>query len=291
MTGADTQDPSGVLEIVRRDLYPMDRLASREGRALVKSCRAQIGSQGYCILPDFVTANALAQMTALSRAIAPSAYVSKIKTNVYFSADDESLPADHPKRIFMERSSAFVPADRIPADSVLRRLYDWPPFAAFAAACMDEPVLYKYADPVADMPLNVVGPGEQFPWHFDTNEFSVTILTQSAESGGLFEYARDIRSEEAENYPAVAKVLAGERALVRSLDLRPGDLQIFKGRHSLHRVTRVGGTRPRYTVIFSFAKEPNMIGRVERTRQLYGKVLPAHLEAERGGQRRDRLED
>jgi hypothetical protein len=86
-------------------------------------------------------------------------------------------------------------------------------------------------------------------------------------------------------------VLAGERGLVRALDLRPGDLQIFKGRYSLHRVTWVGGARPRYTVIFSFAKEPGMVGRVERTRQLYGKVLPAHLEAERAGQRRDRLED
>lgn len=291
MTTAAAEVADGRLEIVRRDLYPIDRLGNPEGRALVASCRAQIEAEGYCILPDFVTAQALARMTELSRAVAPSAYASKITTNVYFSADDKSLPKDHPKRIFMERSSAFVPADCIPADSVLRRLYDWPPFTEFVAACMDEPVLYKYADPVADMPLNVVGPGEQFPWHFDTNEFSVTILTQAAEAGGLFEYARDIRSAESENYPAVAGVLAGERALVRSLELRPGDLQIFKGRHSLHRVTRVGGTRPRYTVIFSFAKEPNMIGRVERTRQLYGKVLPIHHEAERSGERPDRLED
>ena len=56
-------------------------------------------------------------------------------------------------------------------------------------------------------------------------------------------------------------------------------------------MTRVGGTRQRYTVIFSFAKEPGMVGRVERTRQLYGKVLPVHHEAERAGERRDRLED
>jgi hypothetical protein len=73
--------------------------------------------------------------------------------------------------------------------------------------------------------------------------------------------------------------------------LRPSDLQIFKGRHALYRVTRISGTRPRYTVIFSFAKEPDMVGRVERTRQLYGKVLPAHHEAERAGERRGRLED
>ncbi len=291
MTTAKMRERDGGMDIVRLDLYPVDRLERAEGRDLVASCRAEIEAKGYCILPDFVTTEALAQMTEVSRAVAPSAYASKIKTNVYFSADDESLPKDHPKRIFMERSSAFVPADCIPADTVLRRLYDWPPFIRFVAACLDEPVLYKYADPVADMPLNVVGPGEQFPWHFDTNEFSVTILTQAAESGGLFEYARDIRSADRENYEAVARVLAGDRALVRSLALRPGDLQIFKGRHSLHRVTRVGGSRPRFTVIFSFAREPDMIGRVERTRQLYGKVLPVHHEAERRGDRIDSLED
>ncbi len=277
--------------IVRLDLYPLDQLDEAAAQALVASCRAQIESQGYCILPDFVTPEALEEMAALSRAAARSAYVSKIKTNVYFSADDESLPAEHPKRIFMDRTSSFVPADRIPAGSVLRRLYDWPAFAAFVAACLGEQVLYKYADPVADMPLNVVGPGEAFPWHFDTNEFSVTILTQAAEAGGLFEYAPDIRSAHDENTEGVVRVLNGERAPVRSLDLNPGDLQIFKGRYSLHRVTEVAGARPRYTVIFSFAREPGMVGKVARTRQLYGKVLPVHYEAEAAGARSDRLED
>ncbi|MEE8144805.1 MAG: hypothetical protein V3T57_05290, partial [Kiloniellales bacterium] len=58
------------------------------------------------------------------------------------------------------------------------------------------------------------------------------------------------------------------------------DLQIFKGRFSMHRVTRVSGARSRYMAIYAYAGEPDMVGRVERTRQLYGKVLPVHLEAE-----------
>jgi len=70
MTTDKTGGPNGDLEIVRRDLYPIDRLASPEGRALVEPCRAQIDSQGYCILPDFVTPEALARMAALSRAVA-----------------------------------------------------------------------------------------------------------------------------------------------------------------------------------------------------------------------------
>ena len=116
--------------IVRRDLYPIDQLDGAAEQALVTSRRALIETQGYCILPDFVTPEALEEMAALSRQVARAAYVSKIKTNIYFGTDDETLPAEHPKRIFMDRTSSFVPADRIPAGSVLRRLYDWPPFAA-----------------------------------------------------------------------------------------------------------------------------------------------------------------
>ena len=290
MVGGNSAENGGS-HLVRLKAYPLDKLSGTPGESLVRSCRAAIRVQGYCTLPDFVTAEALEAMAGESRAAASSAYISRIRTNVYFGRDDESLPPNHPKRHFMARTSAFVPADCIGPETTLRRLYDWPPFARFVAACLGEPVLYRYADPVADMPLNVVSPGQTFPWHFDTNEFSVSIMTQAPEAGGLFEYAPGIRSADQENYDAVARVLAGDRTLVRALDLNPGDLQIFKGRHALHRVTEVAGQRPRYTVIYSFAKQSGMVGRVERTRQLYGKVLPVHLEAERHGPRGDRLED
>ena len=80
-----------------------------------------------------------------------------------------------------------------------------------------------------------------------------------------------------------------DRSLIRSLRLEPGDLQIFKGRYSLHRVTPLSGPRLRYVAIFSFAEEPGMVGSPERTRQLYGRVLPIHLE--RAGLRADTLID
>ncbi len=277
--------------IVRLDLYPIHEPDGVACRDLVARCRAELTVTGCCSLPDFLTPDGLTEMSALSERAAGAAHVSRIRTNVYFTKDDEALPPDHPKCRFMDRTSAFVPADSIPAGSVQRRIYDWPPFMPFVAACLGEPELHKYADPVADTILNVVGPGETFPWHFDTNDFSVSILTQAAEEGGLFEFAPNVRSPADENYEGVRKVLDGDRRSILSLDLRPGDLQIFKGRNSLHRVTAVGGTRPRYTAIFSYAREPGMIGRVERTRQLYGKVLPAHLEAEQRGQRSDLLAD
>ena len=130
----------------------------------------------------------------------------------------------------------------------------------------------------------MAGEGNGFPWHFDTNNFTVTLAIQNAESGGDFEYAPNIRKGD-ENFDAVREVLDGTSDLVKFLRLEPGDLQIFKGRYSLHRVAPLEGTTPRYVAIFSYVEEPGMVGSPERTRQLYGKVLPIHLE--RAGLRAD----
>jgi len=54
-------------------------------------------------------------------------------------------------------------------------------------------------------------------------------------------------------------------------------------------VTPLEGSRLRYVAIFSYVEEPGMVGQPERTRQLYGRVLPIHLE--RAGQRADALID
>ena len=81
------------------------------------------------------------------------------------------------------------------------------------------------------------------------------------------------------------KVLDGTSDKVVSLALEPGDLQIFKGRYSLHRVTPLKGVRKRYVAIFSYVEEPDMVGAPERTKQLYGRVLPIHLA--RAGRRAD----
>ena len=269
-----------IAELVDLDRYPIDTPDNPNRGALVARCRGQLAEVGCAVLPGFLSESGLRLLRDESAAVAGAAYYSRQHTNVYFSADDDSLPAGHPKRLFFDRTSAFVPADAFPAASVIRRIYDWPALMPFFRDCLEEPVLHKYADPLADMILNVLNPGEEFPWHFDTNEVSISIMTQRAESGGLFEFCPNLRDPKDENYPGVRAVLEGGRGPVETLDIAPGDLQIFKGRFSMHRVTRVTGERPRYMAIYAYAREPDMVGRLERTRQLYGKILPVHEAAE-----------
>jgi hypothetical protein len=157
---------------------------------------------------------------------------------------------------------------------------------------MQEPVLHEYADPLAGLVVNCLRPGCQHPWHYDSNDFIVSMMTKAPEGGGLFEYCPRIRSADDENIDAVSAVLKGGRGPVRSLALTPGDLQIFYGRLSLHRVTKVEGGRDRHTVIFAYAREPGFIGRAARTRKLFGRIAPIHeREAAQGLARTDALKD
>ncbi len=57
-----------------------------------------------------------------------------------------------------------------------------------------------------------------------------------------------------------------------------GDLQLFHGRFSMHRVRE--GVGERCIAIFGYAERPDFIGRVERTWQVHGRVTQAHLAAE-----------
>lgn len=279
-------------DIVDTDRYPIHEPGSAKFQAIVTQAREDLDRVGCALLEGFLRPEAMEAVRAESRALSPDAYYSKSYTNPYFTADDPSLPEGHPRRTFMERTSGFVTRDQIPAQTAIHRLYVARAMKNLIEQCLGEARIYEYADPFAGLVINVLPDNTQQPWHYDTNEFIVTMMTQKPEIGGAFEYSPMIRTPEGENYEGVARVLREEdRETVSILDLKPGDLQIFKGRFSLHRVTRVFGPVERHTAIFAYSKKPGVIGRVERTRQLYGRVSEQHIQSELTPTRADGLVD
>jgi hypothetical protein len=275
-------------EYVDLDRYPIDQAGPRR-EAVIATAREAIDSVGCAVLKGFVRAEHLPAIVAECDRTAEYGHRNFNRTNPYFTVDRDDLPSTHPMRRFFARSNAFVPADHFGPSSILRAIYEWPLFAPFVQAALGEERFFPYADPLADVIVNLAEEGNGFPWHFDTNNYTVTLAIQNAEEGGAFEYSPYLRTPTAENYEGVERVLDGEQSLIHTLRLEPGDLQIFKGRYSLHRVTPLHGPRPRYVAIFSYVEEPGMVGQPERTRQLYGRVLPIHLE--RAGLRTDSLVD
>ncbi|MDG1412214.1 MAG: hypothetical protein P8Q52_15895 [Acidimicrobiales bacterium] len=279
--------------LVDLDRYPLHDPDSPGYLAAVNAARGSLKTVGCAIVKDLVRPEAI---TRLNAEIVERKYTTHFSTqmmNPYFHTTvNNEFPADHPANTFLERSSGFIPGDSWESGCATDVIFRAPTVARFLADCLEIPELYCYADPLAGLTANILDPGQLFTWHFDTNDFAVTVLVQEADEGGLFEYYPATRSADDEGFDRIQRILKGDREGVHTLDLRPGDMQIFRGRHSLHQVSRVPGhSRPRHAAIFAYTEAANVIGRVERTQQLFGRVMQEHLDAEQERVRSDALID
>lgn len=284
--------PATLEGLVNLHDYPLHNLDGVRGQELILECREQLAADGCVVLKRFVPTSALERLERETERLSPDAHYNQTETNPYNSDPDSSLPPRHPRNRFDDRTNGFVAGDRIGSETIIRQVYEDPSFQKFVAAVVDMDEIHEYADPLAGLVVNVLREGCQHPWHYDTNEFIVTMMTRQSCQGGEFQYAPAIRSPEGENFDAVERVLDGEPDQVKAMALEPGDLQVFFGRYSLHRVTPVAGERERHTVIFAYAKEPGFIGRPERALRIFGRMAPIHEKLlKEGMQRSDNLAD
>lgn len=239
--------------------YPLDDLSSDKGLALVARCRQRLAADGMFNLTGFLRPDALRLCLAeLRPLLETAAFTHRRQHNIYFASDIPGLPAEHPALTEFETINHTICADQF-ADSLLCRIYDWPLMATFLAAVMDKHELHTMSDPLARINVMSYTEGEALNWHFDRSEFTTTLLLQSPESGGVFLYRRDLRSDDNPNYRGVARLLAGEDDDVKQLPLAPGTLNVFKGKNTAHRVTPVKGIDPRIIAVFSYFDRPGVI--------------------------------
>ena len=265
--------------IVDLERYPIQDLNSPKIKEIIKKCKNDLDKFSCATIPNFILFESLEVMNAELKKHINEVYMSKESINAYlYSKDDSSLPIDHPKRIFMDRDNGYLNSDLFEKDSEIKFLYVQEELLNFVSACLGVSPIYRWADPLACHAYNVMKPKGILPWHFDSCEFSLSILMQKPEKGGIFEYCPNIREPGNENFKEVKKILDGDRTRVRKLKLDPGDLQIFKGRFTLHRVTKVEGNRSRYLCIPAYVLDPWRVNTPEHSRAIYGKVLPIHIE-------------
>ena len=274
--GSDAPDIEGIGGIINLRDYPLDRLDSPEGRALLALCRAMLAADGACLLPGFLTAAAVAEAAEEAEALAGRAYrrPSPSSSTAYIAAPDESYPPDHPRNRIMSAFAEVVGLDLIPRHCVVRRIYEWDGLLDFLKAVLQRADVYRYADPMGGLNVTVMRRGDHDGWHFDQTDFVVSMLLQPSEKGGDFEYSPHIRAAEDENYDAVRRVFDGDRGLIRRLDLRPGTFALFLGRNSLHRVSPVEGEIPRMISLFGYDTKPGTMSSERLRLGRYGRTEP-----------------
>ncbi len=264
-------------ETVMRDLvdlerYPLDRPDSPEWAQLVTRAKADLAREGMFNLEGFLRPRAIAaDVERLAPRFATDAFTHARRHNIYFRKDIPGLAPGHPALVEVETVNNTLCADQL-GDTALMRLYEWPEFAAFLAAVMDKPALYAMDDPLARLNAMSYGEGQGLNWHFDRSEFTTTLLLQAPEAGSVFEYRSDLRSEEDPNYDGVAALLRGEDREMRALTLAPGTLNVFRGKHTAHRVTPAQGPRARMIAVFSYYERPGVQFSPEERVGFYGRA-------------------
>lgn len=267
-------------DFIDLDEFPIHDLTSDKRKALVEKCRRDLEEYGCSHVPGFIKEAAIQAMLDEANRLMRDARPADDLVNPYLTPDDPSLPEDHPKRFFENRTSAFINSDLLEPQSLLRKIYDCDVMVHFVADCLNQGPVYRWADPLGRCPYSVMRTGDYFPWHYDGNEFTVSILVQAAQAGGDFEYVPNLRAPNAENFDEVRKVLQGDRERVRVLKLKEGDLQLFKGRYSMHRVTPTEGATTRIIALPTYVTDPYLVNRPHHAKAFYGRAEQIHHDRE-----------
>ena len=265
--------PGGEIELKAQrldELVDVDRLVDRE---FVHGCRADLAASGALVVEGFFSSDAVAAVVRSCAHREADAFYASSTHNVYLTPSDPALPGDHPFNRQVVSSKGLIADDQLPADSPLRTLYSAPEFRRFLCAVLGIDEIHPYADALSSINVHFAASGKELGWHFDNSSFAVTMLLQAPDGGGVFEYVAEVRDADVGEmgYDRVAAVLDGEQP-VQQLDFAPGDLVVFRGRNSLHRVTPTVGNTTRILVVFAYNSEPGIELSASALHTFYGRT-------------------
>jgi hypothetical protein len=245
--------------LVDLERYPIVDLDAPGTVALAQRCRDELDRDGVSILPAFLTAEATARAVAESETLAPLGHPSDVEGTPYLELPADGWADGHPRVTWAHTRLTAVAYDRFPEGSVLRTLYESDALLAFLSQALGFEV-FRYDDPLGGLNLAAMYDGDRLAWHYDQTDFVVSLAVQESESGGDFECVPRTRSSADgtvdERYDDVAAILAGDESRVVTIPMTPGTLMLFEGRHTLHRVSDIAGSRPRYVGLFGYDRKP-----------------------------------
>ena len=263
-------------DLINTNRYPILDPTSKAYGDMISKIHEKLKEAGCAQLSGFLKDEAVTTMCQevddrLNIADTTSAY-----QNAYLCDDNPDLPTDHPIRQLQKRRNKFLCRDRIHPQSSMIQLFIDETFTQFIRDSLGLENLFPFSDPISGMLVNIQHEGDTFPWHFDTNEISISFSLKNAASGGMFQYAPNIRSENDPSYNNVKAILKGDQHHVIEQKMIPGDLQIFWGRYSLHRVTHVRSDDAQYSLIYGYAKVPRLCNSKEVALATFGRSYPEH---------------
>ena len=250
-------------KLIDLDRYPIDRLNNKPGQLLVAQCRSDLEDSAAAILPSFVRQSAILKMAKEAESLVQVAHRYDGDRAPFYDVDDNERSDDdslqsrvrsvrHPNRYCQ------ILNYQIPNHSDLRAIYLWPPLTEFIRQVLNVEHLFQSQCPHLALTMKVAYEGDTDGWHYDPNDGVITLVLQTPDNGGEFEYAPDVRNQNDQNYAGVDRLYKSPDVEAIRPTLESGTFTFFNGRYSMHRVRPVGLTRqPRIVSIFSFDQRPD----------------------------------
>lgn len=156
----------------------------------------------------------------------------------------------------------------IPHESVFHEIYNSELFRRLIAKTLGVGQIFSSSDPSRAITVNILDDGGCLGWHFDAHDVTVTTVTRLSQQGGRFEYlARSRDLVESEDRDLEIKLDNDDSSSFCSTAREVGDVVVFMGRDTLHRVSEVRGKR--HSVTWSFRLRPETAAAAGESRGLY----------------------
>ena len=269
-----------IRNIVDTCLYPLCDGNGTTYQKLVAGCRQQLEQDGCCLLPGFVKSEALEQARQEAVELASEAF----QMNHYFAYDDinddtlsrdlNGLPEDHPRRFKSLTKIRFIARDLISLWNPINQIHNWSDMCFFLQDVMEIAAIYPNECPLSSCVFTVAEAGELQDWHFDGNDFIVTLMLEDSTQGGHFEFVRGLRQpNQDDDFENISKVIYEDYPDVSRPAIKPGTLTLFCDRYSLHRASTVEGSGRRIMAVLSYETELGKTGTDEYLKLFYDRTL------------------
>ena len=241
-------------QIVNLDLHPINH-----SEKYLKECKNKLIKESVLQLNNFLSSKSLNNIQKEANYLHSKAFYCSQNHTILLTKKNINISKEDPCNIEVRSDKGCVPHDLIPSNSNLRTLYNSNDFIKFIETILDLKKIYPYADTLSSINYNYYEKKQQLGWHFDNASFAITLMIQSPDSGGVFQYINKGRDFD-NNFidKKLIKSVLNNNYPVNNLSVQPGSLILFYGRNYLHRVTPITSMKSRILVTLNYNLEKNI---------------------------------
>ena len=170
-------------QIVNLDLHPIN-----QSEKYLKVCKNKLRKESVLQLNNFLSSKSLKDIQKEANDLHSKAFYCSQNHTILLTKKNINISKDDPCNIEVKSDKGCVPHDLIPSNSNLRTLYNSNDFIKFIETILDLKKIYPYTDTLSSINYNYYEKKQQLGWHFDNASFAITLMIQSPDSGGVFQY-------------------------------------------------------------------------------------------------------